>query len=237
MKRDIDLVRQLLLCVDGQAATGVLRSTMFEGYSQEKVRYHLRLLADSGFVKYVEKNVLGTTILRLTWDGHELLELARDPRVWDRAKRLVHEKTCGLSVEAIHQVLTKWSVQRCCEDDRWVSAGQIRSVVEHASGTNGDTNGSPNGYGLPNGHGIPNGHGMSNGNGEPNGVPRGTTPRFTATGPEEASTADSWLRWSQPEVPEPANFENFSFNTEEVRFGKPASYYNYSNSGLPIYLL
>ena len=222
MKRDIDLVRQLLLCIDGQAATGVLRSTMFEGFSEEKVRYHLRLLADSGFVKYVEKNVLGTTILRLTWDGHELLELARDPQVWDRAKRLVHEKTGGLAVEAIRQVLSKWSIQRSCEDDRWVSVGQIRSVVEQ---TNGSTTGVSNGRATTNGSPTP----------ESNGA-RTTTPRFVATNSGPAN-GDSWLRWSQPDVPEPPTYENFSFDTEDPRFGKPSSWYNYSNSGLPIYLL
>lgn len=41
----------------------------------------------------------------LTWDGHEFLEAARDDSLWEKAKRLVLEKTGTLTFEALKLAL------------------------------------------------------------------------------------------------------------------------------------
>jgi Hypothetical protein (DUF2513) len=44
---------------------------------------------------------------RLTWDGHEFLDAARDDTRWQKAKRYIVEKGSGLSFEVLQGVLMK----------------------------------------------------------------------------------------------------------------------------------
>lgn len=43
--------------------------------------------------------------LRLTWDGHELLDLMRNSSTWAKAKTWVADKSQGLGMEAPKTVL------------------------------------------------------------------------------------------------------------------------------------
>lgn len=79
---------------------------MIEGYPQEVVSYHLHLLLQAGLIE--AKNLPGTNewmVKSLTWDGHEFLEAARDDSLWEKAKRLVLEKTGTLTFEALKLAL------------------------------------------------------------------------------------------------------------------------------------
>ncbi len=213
MKRDVDLIRKLLHSIDDQGFSGVLRSIMFNGHSEEKVRYHLRMLADSGYVKFVEKNTLGTTILRLTFNGHELVELSRDATAWQRAKQLVRERTGGESIDAIQHVLRGWALERVGTSDRWMVASEAWRNGELFA------------------HG--NGNGKTNGNGSH--VPRPAKYVATNSGPvaRELETPPRWtsqqLHTYQP------SFENFSIDTDDPQFGTRSLVY--SDGTLPIYLL
>ncbi|MEM6331054.1 MAG: DUF2513 domain-containing protein, partial [Planctomycetota bacterium] len=84
MKRDIDLARSLLLDIESEGqdcAINRLRNGVVpEGVaaeSSDRVRYHLRLLIDAGLVKEVDRASDGVPCVRLTYAGHEMIELAR----------------------------------------------------------------------------------------------------------------------------------------------------------------
>ncbi|MGI8966702.1 MAG: DUF2513 domain-containing protein [Limisphaerales bacterium] len=74
MKREMDLIRLLLLEVEGE-----LPKPNLESYTEEKQVYHMALLIDAG---YVDGSVaqdssgfpVGTNPIRLTWEGHEFLD-------------------------------------------------------------------------------------------------------------------------------------------------------------------
>lgn len=137
MKRDLDLIRQLLFVIE-QSETGSFHHAHGLSPNDHRVQYHLRLLVDAGLVRAVGLTGEGSISVRLTWDGHELLELVRNDHLWDRAKRLVHEKTGGSCVEAIRSLLRKWTEMSVADEDRW----PVRiPQTSHANG-NGNGNGS-----------------------------------------------------------------------------------------------
>ncbi len=112
MKRDIDLARQLLLDIEARGAdcsVSVLR-TPTEHDAEERVRYHLRLLVDAGYLKEVDRTAGGVPCLRLTDAGHELIELARSEERWREAKRACHERTGGVAIAVIRGILIQWAL-------------------------------------------------------------------------------------------------------------------------------
>ena len=100
MKRDMDLIRQLLLKIE---ALNLPRGTtkffdpsdselQVEGYTPAQIAYHLDLLFDQGFVEG-QRGMTNFGIAGLGWQGHELLDDIRDPDVWDKTK----ERAKGLA--------------------------------------------------------------------------------------------------------------------------------------------
>ena len=112
MKRDLDLARQLLLDIENRGtdcSVSVLRSGP-NHQSDEQVRYHLRLLIDAGLLKEIDRTSAGIPCVRLTHDGHELLELARSETRWRDAKYACQERLGGLSLNVIRDILLRWAL-------------------------------------------------------------------------------------------------------------------------------
>ncbi|NOY28906.1 MAG: DUF2513 domain-containing protein [Planctomycetes bacterium] len=112
MKRDLDLARQLLLDIENRGAdcsVSVLRSEP-EQHTEERVRYHLRLLIDADLLKEIDRTSSGIPCVRLTHEGHELLELARNESRWREAKWTCQDRIGGLSLSVIRGILLRWAL-------------------------------------------------------------------------------------------------------------------------------
>jgi hypothetical protein len=121
MKRDVDLCRQLLLDIEGHGADcslSALRSGLAQD-AEERIRYHLRLLIDAGFVKEIDRTSAGVPCVRLTNSGQEFLELSRGDARWREAKWIVQEQTGGLSLTVVRALLTKWAVEGATRGERY----------------------------------------------------------------------------------------------------------------------
>ncbi|CAK3949093.1 DUF2513 domain-containing protein [Vibrio crassostreae] len=89
MKRDMELIRKLLLSVEEHP-----RQLEIEGYDNEKVKYHALLLIEAGLLDGNVSDTLSNTsvvpsfisVNRLTWDGHEFLDSIRKEEVWNMIK-------------------------------------------------------------------------------------------------------------------------------------------------------
>jgi hypothetical protein len=108
MKRDIDLLRALLLKIEEMPySEHLMGAIQIPGYSEEEVCYHAQLAADEGFIE--AKFLKPTTyfaVTRLTYQGHEFLDLARDDTRWNHAKEKVKSTTGSLTVEGLKTVLS-----------------------------------------------------------------------------------------------------------------------------------
>lgn len=88
MKRDMDLVREILLAIEGgqsslQATAGLPGSDA----EPAAVEYHVNLLRQAGLVEVMSTSLGGSYHFRgLTWEGHDFLDTVRDPEVWKRTK-------------------------------------------------------------------------------------------------------------------------------------------------------
>lgn len=120
MKRDLDLARQLLLDIearDADCSVSVLSPALPREATNgsaahrfdvdERIRYHLRLLIDGGYLREVDRTTAGVPCVRLTHDGHELIELARREELWREAKWLCEDRTGGLSLTVIRTFLLR----------------------------------------------------------------------------------------------------------------------------------
>jgi hypothetical protein len=120
MKRDVDLIRQLLLEIERQGpdcSVDVLRNGA-PPEADERTRYHVRLLVDAGLVKEIDRAAGGFACVRLTNAGHEFLDLCRSGARWREAKWVVQEQTGGLSLSVLRAVLTKWAVEGISRSER-----------------------------------------------------------------------------------------------------------------------
>lgn len=130
MKRDLDLARQLLLDIENRGtdcSVSVLRSGT-NHQSEEHVRYHLRLLIDAGLLKEIDRTSAGIPCVRLTHDGHELLELSRSDTRWREAKYACQERLGGLSLSVIRGILLRWAVAATARLPRYHRAPVARRV-------------------------------------------------------------------------------------------------------------
>jgi hypothetical protein len=112
MKRDMDLAREILLKLEAspQATGPGWINLQMDGHEPEEVFYHVRMLHEEGLL---EAQNLSTTAgarwepKRLTWQGHEFLEAARNEGLWTKAKKIASEKVGGLSFDVLKSLLVK----------------------------------------------------------------------------------------------------------------------------------
>ncbi|TAM05732.1 MAG: DUF2513 domain-containing protein [Paraburkholderia sp.] len=101
MKRDMDLIRELMLKLEAlpvpltglKAIDGHEPAVQVNGYTVEQIDYHLLLLEQAGFIhgggleNFGMRFGPGIGFQSLTWAGHDFLDAMRSPDVWDKAKR------------------------------------------------------------------------------------------------------------------------------------------------------
>lgn len=98
MKRNLDLVRAIVLDIEARGTPTDLIDPKVEGANELDVSYHVMLLEDAGIIRATDRSAIG--IFRwsagaLTWLGHELAEYLRDEDLWQAAKSDVLEATAG----------------------------------------------------------------------------------------------------------------------------------------------
>lgn len=93
MKRDPDLIRDLLNYIE-KTHDGVnyltSKGIKIKDSNQEEISYHISLLHDTGLILGKNTSNFRLTpfwiIARLTNDGHDFLEAARNEKAWNRIK-------------------------------------------------------------------------------------------------------------------------------------------------------
>lgn len=107
MKRDMDLVRQMLLEIEKHPYTGDWVELAIDGSSPEEITYHVILLHEAGLIEADDVSTMSNIEWRPkrpTWQGHEFLDAARDDTRWSKAKDAMG-KVGGFVFEIGKQVL------------------------------------------------------------------------------------------------------------------------------------
>ena len=108
MKRDMDLVREILFCVEKDEDLSILEKQ----YGTDKVIGHVAIMQDAGLVDaMLERDVEGKLFLavlfRLTWAGHEFLDNARDNAVWKKVMKALGGKVASASFSVLTECLKR----------------------------------------------------------------------------------------------------------------------------------
>lgn len=119
MKRDWDLVREILLALEAKPDADYGLHAL-AGFDNEKLAYHAQLLLDGGLIfGRVQRTHLdrptSVSMLRLTWAGHELLAHMQDPKVWEEVKAVANRSRVALAVESIRDIFVDISAKAIAE--------------------------------------------------------------------------------------------------------------------------
>jgi hypothetical protein len=97
MKRDLDLVRELLLALEDMPANFAQPVPLavgqgplaIVGRSNDEIAYHIRIMTQGDLIAMGGISDDGVTIEKyhgFRWAGHEFLDDVRDPKAWEAAK-------------------------------------------------------------------------------------------------------------------------------------------------------
>ncbi len=111
MKRDLELIRKMVLAIEDAPSGWAPDDLKFEGYTCAQVGYHAYLLIDAGLAKgEAISPMMGSDsfqgfISSLTWAGHEFADAARDETRWRKAMGVVQEKGGTVTIGVLTQLL------------------------------------------------------------------------------------------------------------------------------------
>ncbi len=111
MKRDMDLIRELMLKLEALRVPSdevvyIDPDTMaVDGYDMHQIDYHLQLLEQARLVYAGGFEIgmgagPGIAFRSLSWAGHDFLDSVRSPDVWDKAKQTA-SAAGGFTVELL----------------------------------------------------------------------------------------------------------------------------------------
>jgi hypothetical protein len=117
MKRDMDLVRKILQAVEAEASGYAPNELKIEGYSDEEIGYHALLMAEAGLVIGADITGMGDTtptgmIQRLTWEGHDFLDAARQEAIWQKARESIGATVGGVTFGVLKALLIALAKQQ-----------------------------------------------------------------------------------------------------------------------------
>jgi len=109
MRRDLDLIRKMLLAIE-DSPSGWAPDFKIEGYSDAQIGYHAHLMIDAGLARGSDVTTMGghgpeALLTSLTWEGHEFAEAARDEKRWKKAMGVVAEKGGNITLDVMKQLL------------------------------------------------------------------------------------------------------------------------------------
>jgi len=111
MKRDMDLLRKILLAIEEQykPGEGTIRDLTIEGYDLNTIAEHCYLLHQQGLItSYKPSQACDKIVLffvgNLTSAGYDFLELVKNEEIWDKTKTEVQKKKLPETIEEFARI-------------------------------------------------------------------------------------------------------------------------------------
>ncbi|WP_028227365.1 DUF2513 domain-containing protein [Paraburkholderia ferrariae] len=126
MKRDMDLIRELMLELEALSvpSTDIILiapdAIAVEGYDTQQIDYHLQLLAQAGLVDAGGADGCGMragpgiAFRSLSWAGHDFLDAVREQDVWEKTKAAA-AKVGGYTVDILIAAAKAYVQQKITE--------------------------------------------------------------------------------------------------------------------------
>ena len=114
MKRDMDLVRFILLSAEASTEVLDLGAILSYGCDAETAAYHVELMASYGLIESSVTYAFGSkpTIVEvtgITWEGYDYLDAIRSDKVWHRAAKAIKDTVGDTSLAVVKDICTALS--------------------------------------------------------------------------------------------------------------------------------
>lgn len=111
MKRDMELIRQILLAVESWPPEGGDRSFTALSYPKAEIEYNCYQAIQGGLLEGISTDTdddLMCVVFRLTPEGHDFLNNARNQFIWDEVMAGVRAKgIVSASIDVMKQLLDR----------------------------------------------------------------------------------------------------------------------------------
>jgi len=107
MRRDMDLVRKILLDMERKSFEELGAEIHIPGYSQLDIHHHLKLMTQAGLIEAANISANNDEYFiptDITWYGHDFMDAARDDTRWNKAKS-VAGKVGGVAFDILREIL------------------------------------------------------------------------------------------------------------------------------------
>jgi Hypothetical protein (DUF2513) len=110
MRRDLELIRKMVMAIEDAPSGWAPHPLEIEGYTSAQIGYHAYLLIDAGLANGQDCTDGGSEgpegfISKLTWTGHEFADAARDETRWKKAIGMVQDKAGSVTIAVLTQLL------------------------------------------------------------------------------------------------------------------------------------
>ncbi len=112
MKRDMEIIRSILLAIEEN-----IDSSIIDGATEQQVKYHKGLLVEAGLVdgKIISYMSNATEIPdavhinKLTWNGHEFIDLIKQKEIWSTIKTEFKDASFGTVLKVAKDLAEGWA--------------------------------------------------------------------------------------------------------------------------------
>ena len=114
MRRDMELIRSILLEMERWPANHANQTVEVHGRTEEEIMYHLGLMHQAGLIHALNVSSREGDAwipVDILWQGHEFLDAARSDTVWLKAKDRVLSTAGTLSLEAM-KIALPWALRQ-----------------------------------------------------------------------------------------------------------------------------
>jgi DNA-binding transcriptional ArsR family regulator len=110
----MNLARQILLQTEEKASYGRRFVELdFGDVPKQVLSEHVKLLTEAGLIESRDNSREATLLpTRLTWQGHEFLDAAKNEAIWQKTKKLVQEKGGALTFDVAKAVLAQVALKQ-----------------------------------------------------------------------------------------------------------------------------
>lgn len=123
MKRDLDLVREILFVMEKSSDSYYSINSLpkIDGYSEQTILYHMRIMTEANLLTQdkgtdVHETVINHQVIKnkryyeyysLSWQGHEFLSALRDDKQWKNIKDVM-QKAGGFLLDTAMMIAKKY---------------------------------------------------------------------------------------------------------------------------------
>ena len=123
MKRDMELIRKMILLVEDSPGGWAPGQMTVEGYTDSEIGYHAYLIGDAGLADAADMTSTASTgpyyrLTHLTSAGHDFADSARAQYIWDEViASMKKQGIASASVDLLKRLLDKALRKRLDIDD------------------------------------------------------------------------------------------------------------------------